>query len=468
MYYGIWALLSQFTGYLWLFDFGVRESVIKYVAEYDATGNRDELKSTVHAAVSLYAVISVFVLIAIGAMTYALPHLFKIPADSVTEARLALFITGATIAQGFVFNVYAGVLMGIQRFYLVDKMGILLTIPRTVLTVWLLSAGYGIVALAAIQFAISTAGNLWVYHLCHVHLPYLSFRMGRPRREDVSRVVHYGKYVLVNNLGEKLVYASDGMVVGALLPISNLTYYAIPSTLVGYLKAFVVSMASVLNPMSSALDSTKDVVRLKTLFLSAAKAAMIIGLPVCIGFIVLGQRFISIWMGPEFGPMAGQVLLVLGVAHLIGLPYYTISGVLYGLAKPQLIARARIFEAVVNLGLSIVLVQRYGVIGVAIGTLVPHVLISALILPLLMPPLLPVTLREYYVSTYVWPLLASVPFWLVCWGIETAVQPTTLVTFLGSVTIGLLAYATPIWFMALDRDEKDLLVGRIRRLVRRA
>ena len=38
VYYGVWTLLMQFTGYLWLFDFGVRESVIKYVAQYHASG----------------------------------------------------------------------------------------------------------------------------------------------------------------------------------------------------------------------------------------------------------------------------------------------------------------------------------------------------------------------------------------------------------------------------------------------
>jgi O-antigen/teichoic acid export membrane protein len=466
VYYGIWALLSQFTGYLWLLDFGVRESVIKYVAEYDATGNEEQLNTTVHAAVSLYSAISAIVMFVVAAMTFGLPYLFKIPPDSVSEARLALLITGGTIAQGFVFNVYVGVLMGIQRFYLVDRMGIILAVPRAILTVILLRAGYGIVALAGIQFTISLAGNLWVYHLCRVDLPYLSFRLAKPKREDLRRVVDYGKYVLLNNLGEKLVYASDGLVVGAFLPISNLTYYAIPSTLIGYLKAFVVGMASVLIPMSSALDSTNDKTRLRELFLSGAKASMIVGLPVCIGFIVLGERFIGIWMGAQFSPMAGQVLRVLGTAHLVGLPYYTIAGVLYGLAQPGVIARMRIFEAVVNLGLSVLLVQRYGVLGVAIGTLVPHVIVAVVFLPGLMPKLLPVGLREYYVSTYVWPLMASLPFWITCLLIDRMIQPSTLVSFITIGTLSLVVYLVPTWFLALDPAERALVRGRFARPAR--
>jgi O-antigen/teichoic acid export membrane protein len=226
-------------------------------------------------------------------------------------------------------------------------------------------------------------------------------------------------------------------------------------------------MASVVNPMSSALDSTRDRAQLRGLFLTAAKASVIFGLPVCIGFIVLGERFIRIWMGPAFGPMAGQVLLVLGVAHLVGLPYYTISNVLYGLAQPRVVARARVVEGVANLALSIILVQYLGVIGVAIGTLVPHVAIAAFFLPSLMPRLMSVGLWEYYVSTYGRPLVASVPFWAVCVAIERYVQPASLVTFLATVSAGLVTYALPCWFIALDADERLAIRKRFGRMSRR-
>ena len=37
--YGIWAVAMQFTGYIYLMDFGVRDSLIRYTAKYRATGN---------------------------------------------------------------------------------------------------------------------------------------------------------------------------------------------------------------------------------------------------------------------------------------------------------------------------------------------------------------------------------------------------------------------------------------------
>ena len=38
-WYGVWAVASQFVGYLYLMDFGVRESVVRYTSKYAARRN---------------------------------------------------------------------------------------------------------------------------------------------------------------------------------------------------------------------------------------------------------------------------------------------------------------------------------------------------------------------------------------------------------------------------------------------
>ena len=136
-YYGVWSLLTQFTGYLWLFDFGVRESVIKYVAQHHAAGERQALESTIGTAVSVYAMVSTCALVAVGLLAAALPHLFNIPPDAVSAAQLATFFTGASVAQSFLANVYVGVLMGLQRFYHVARVGTVFSLVRGVATYWL-------------------------------------------------------------------------------------------------------------------------------------------------------------------------------------------------------------------------------------------------------------------------------------------------------------------------------------------
>ena len=466
VYYGIWTLLNQFTGYLWLFDFGVRESVIKYVAQYHATGEYDRIDATVNTSLFLYTPIAVLTLIGTAGMAALLPHIFNIPADSVFEARVALLLTGTSIAQSFVFNVFVGVLMGLRRYYLVSRMGIAFSLLRSALIVLALKAGYGIVALGVIQLSLGTLmGGLVLWHALKF-LPTYRPRLVRPAREELTRVFNYSRFVVGNNIGEKLIFSTDALVIGALQPVSMLTFYAIAGSLIGYLRNLMQASASVLNPETSALAAERDDARLGTLFATATQAGMLVGLPVCIGLFILGTRFVSLWVGPEYGPLSGQVLMVLATAHAFGLPHYCISAVLYGLDRHRIIARWRGVEAIINLGLSILFVYQFGIIGAALGTLCSHVFIAALVLPRAMARVIPLNLRDYYVTTYFRPLLAGVPFALACVGVE-ALAPASLLTFAALGVLALPVYALSVWVIALRPAQRADARARLRRLMPR-
>ena len=41
--FGIWVLIFSITGYYGLFDLGIRSSIVRYVAKYSATNEREDL-----------------------------------------------------------------------------------------------------------------------------------------------------------------------------------------------------------------------------------------------------------------------------------------------------------------------------------------------------------------------------------------------------------------------------------------
>ena len=319
--------------------------------------------------------------------------------------------------------------------------------------------------LAAVQLLLSLAMNYVVYRICRRELPYLSVRPSRPRRPEVRKIVRYGQYVVVNNIGTKLVFAADSFVIGIFLPISALAYYGIAGSLVDYLRSLINTMAGVLNPRSSAMEATEDRSRLAAMFLSASKGAMLLGLPVCIGFIVLGERFITLWMGPTYGPTSARVLAVLAFAQLAGAPHYVISAVLYGMGRHRIIAQCRILEGLANVLLSVMLVRRYGIVGVAIGTLIPHAIVALGVLPTFMARVLPFRRTDYYTSVYGRPLLASLPFVGACYLIDRVAEPRSLPAFFIAGFISMIAYALPGWLLALSREERATLAQRLHRLL---
>jgi O-antigen/teichoic acid export membrane protein len=234
---------------------------------------------------------------------------------------------------------------------------------------------------------------------------------------------------------------------------------------VGYLRTIVMTMAPILNPLSSALDAMRETERLRTVFLTACKAAFLIGLPVALGFILMGTRFIELWMGPQYAPEAGRILVVLGIAYMFALPHYCISSVLYGLGRHDIMAKWRAVEAIANIVMSVVLVQVLGLVGVALGTLLSHVAIAAVVLPLTTVGVVKVRLSSYYVSTYGRPLLGAIPFGLACYWINAYIVPASLVTFFASVGAAMPLYLIGVWFVALTIGEREGLAVRVGRVV---
>lgn len=468
VYYGVWTLLMQLTGYLWLFDFGVRESVVKYVAQYESADDREQIQATVATAVSIYGIVSLITLALTIALAAALPYVFTIPPDAVATARITTLFVGGTVAQYFVFNVFVGVLMGLQRVYIIARLGMLFTIVRGLIIYVMLTAGYGIVTLSVVQFSLALVNNLIIVRICVRLLPYLSIRPAWPRRSEALKLFHYGKYVLISNVGDKIIFATDSIIIGAFLPISALTYYAVGGSLIEQFRAFITSMSSLVNPMSSRLQARSEEGAVALLVQTGVRAAIIIGLPVAIGFVLLGDRFIAIWMGPEYAGPSGRVLAVLAVGHLLGLPYYTISAALYGLGRHRVVAQSRIFEGIVNLALSVTLVRSFGIVGVALGTVIPHVIVVVAILPRVLARWVPLDLRRYYVATYARPLLSGVPFALVCWYIASTIVPANFPSFFASVAVALTAYVVPAWFIGLTSDERARLSAAVRRRIRGA
>jgi hypothetical protein len=77
--------------------------------------------------------------------------------------------------------------------------------------------------------------------------------------------------------------------------------------------------------------------------------------------------------------------------------------------------------------------------------------------------LLPIDLGRYYVTTYVRPFVAAIPFWLVCLFIARVVQPLNVLSFLGAVAAGLPFYIVPCWFLAFTPSERAQLANAMRR-----
>jgi O-antigen/teichoic acid export membrane protein len=117
------------------------------------------------------------------------------------------------------------------------------------------------------------------------------------------------------------------------------------------------------------MGSRQDPVVLRRLFLTASRLSLAIALGVGLPIALLGGHILGVWVGARYGAY-GTVVLLLAVAAIIDLPSGPAGYVLQSIERHEPVAWMAIGGGLANVGISIALVGRYGINGVAAGTLI--------------------------------------------------------------------------------------------------
>jgi O-antigen/teichoic acid export membrane protein len=123
-------------------------------------------------------------------------------------------------------------------------------------------------------------------------------------------------------------------------------------------------------------SATSDKRRLQQILLEGTRLSLAAVVPIAVTLILLGDTLIRSWISPAM-LAAVPVLQILAIAVAIRVGTATGNTLLKGSGQHRLLAFTNLGTGVANIVLSILLVNRYGLVGVAVGTLIP-IAVSAL------------------------------------------------------------------------------------------
>lgn len=466
-YYGVWAITLQFTGYLYLMDFGVRDAVVRYASKFRAIGAPTRLNEIIRVALEIYSPVFLAAIFISVAGAWAFPHVFSVDEIPIGEVRIVVLLVGLTIAQTFLFNVFVGVLHGFQRFDIGNYLGIGIGLLRAGLIVLALNAGYSIVGLSVIQILVGLLSGILgiVFALRTMNREGFRFRWARlahrRRMALVKRMVGYSVYVFVNNIGQKTSVVAGPIIIGIFLPIASVTPYAIAGSLANYAKSLMLSSSWAFNPLVSHYASLKDTAKLTDVIRRGAKLPLVAGLPVTITYVLVGDTFIGLWMGPQYVVEAAAVLMILALMETTSSPHHVMAAALYGISKHRSLAFLRVGEAVSNILLSIFLVQVWGIVGAAIGGLVPHMILTLVLLPLVLGRYIGTDYIGLMRGVFVRPILGSIPFATVVYLVYKIWPPSSLPEFFALIFLALPVYGISVLWISLDMVERTVVIDKV-------
>jgi O-antigen/teichoic acid export membrane protein len=371
--YGVWLLASSVTIHFSVLDLGFGGAFVRFVARYRARRDATALNEIASTLFFVYAGVGVLAYIVAAVVAFNLGALFRITPEQAEVGRWLLLIIGVQVALNFPFSIFGGVVNGFQRYNVNSGVSIVSSVAVAAVNVAVLKAGYGLVPLVLATTAVRVATYLVYWRNARHTYPALRLSPSFFRRHRLRELMGFSVYSLLIDVGYRLNYQVDQIVIGTFLGVTPIAVWAPASRIVTAMQQLTNQLNSVLFPVVVDSDAVARGDRLRRIFVHGTRLSLAMVLPIGVTLVALADPLIHAWVGARVSEMQGSVpvLQILSIAIMIRVGAGTATTLLKGGGMHRLMATVSIVTGLANVVVSVALVRPLGLRGVALGTLIP-------------------------------------------------------------------------------------------------
>jgi O-antigen/teichoic acid export membrane protein len=457
--YGLWSVIGSLMGFYGLFDFGLSSAVERYLSRAIGKRDKNEVNVVVSNALFIFFCVAICTLIVTALIVVLAPFYFSTTKDMVLF-RKVVCILGISLALGFPVRVFLGVLSANLRFDMSTRANIVKLLLRSILIVIFLNYGHGILALALITFGTEL---FWYVSIClsvKKIAPDLQFSKKLIKRDKVKDFFNYSFLTFIAQIADKLRFNIDDFVIAAFMGLRFVTVYAIASRLISYFIQFIIQSLGIFRPVFSQYEGKGDYVAIREKFIFTTKLCGYLSCLIGSLIIIVGKPFIKVWMGKEY-IAAYPILVVLVVSITVALMQSTSLQVLYGISKHGFFAISNSIEGVLNLILSLLLVKRFGLMGVALGTAIPMLLVKLFIQPFYTTRAIGMSIKKYYFDIMIPITIKSITLAIIFWKLVSSFIYPNYINLFFIVSSFVLIYSVFVFFLGLNKSDREVILGTI-------
>ncbi len=463
--YGLWILVASLTVYFSILDMGYGMALVRFAAKYRAKDDPRALNETASTMFCVFSGIGLVAFLVALVISLNLNRFFPLTEEQVRIGRVVLLSLSAYVALGFPFSVFGAIVNGFQRQYLNGAVAFVTAITVALVNVAVLLAGYGLAELVLATTSVRVV-SYFIYALnAYRVFPALRIRPQYFQRDRLREITGFSVFILIIDLANKLNYSTDAIVIGAFMGTSAVAIWAVAQRLIEIVQRLTDQLNAVLFPVVVDSSTVQRADRLQKILVQGTRLSLAMVVPLATVLGLLARPLIMVWVGPQFSESV-NVLYILSVVVAVRVGNATSSVILKGADLHKFLAFANLSMALGNLVLSVLLVRVYGLIGVAIGTLIPILVIAAFVV-------FPKACRRVGLSVWtvvlssvwpaVWPALIMGGFVLLTRGF---IQGSWSLLLIQSIVAAAI-YGGLFLLFAINREERNWYFNKVKEIFRR-
>ncbi len=193
-----------------------------------------------------------------------------------------------------------------------------------------------------------------------------------PRFHNLREYLTFGLPTIPGNLSSWIVDSSDRFVIGIFLGTAFVGYY-VPGYTLGYIIILILTPFSILLPsILPKYYEDNDIEKVRLYLKYSLKYFLLVAIPTVFALTILSQPILMILTTPAIASHGYLITPFVAVSGLLFGFYAIISNVIILNKNTKIMGLIWIIAAVLNLGLNIIIVPHYGILGAAVTTLTAY------------------------------------------------------------------------------------------------
>lgn len=464
--YGLYSLSNSVISYLSLLQFGMGSAVIRYIAKYRATDEKEKTNQITGLFTIIYIFFAVLVIFVGCIFTLLSPVIFS---DGLSEAEISkmkilIIIMSLSTAFSFISVVFSSIINAYEKFIFKKTTDIILTILAPLFNLLVLFLGYESVGIATVSL-ISQIVVLPIY------MWYVAKRLGikmkfvKPEKAFLLELFSFSIFMFLSSIADLLFWSTDNVLIGAMIGSTAVAVYNVGGIFTNLMRNLTSAINDVFVPkvtMMVAVDKSNT--ELSELMIRVGRLQYLMVSLLASGFIVFGQVFIHYWSGDVYAD-AYWVSLVTFLPSAIPILQNIAFGVIVAQHKHKFRCYIYFGIAILNAISTFFIIPYFGYIGAAICSGVSYIIGHGIILNIYYKSVIKLDIFGFWMNilkmSFIPVIITVIGYWIV-----NILIPWNIILMLVEGIGFVLVFILLTWFFTMNEYEKDIFKGLLNSVIR--
>lgn len=369
--FGIILFAGVVVGYFNILELGFSSGVTKYVSQYMILNDFDRLNKIINTSLNFF--IRIGLVVAIFIISWSLlggVEWLDVDKTQLENYKIVFILAGFIAITAWPQMLLKSVFKGLQDFVFLN---FTLAVGRVVsVLLALLASLYSDLSIIYVFLLFNLDKivlTLWQFKALKKRIPFWSFSIFSFDKGTFKFMFSFSGWIMLAQIAILLEYQADQLIIVSFLSVSEIATYSVIFYLFSIIQQISGLAASTVMPVMSQINETSDKKQIQKFILDAVRIHNLIFVPITILLFFIAEPFIRLWMGGKYLEHINFIRLT--IVFQLFWQSSAMFGQLYtGLGFSKKPGIAAIIIGVLNVLLSIFLVEHMGVEGVVLGTII--------------------------------------------------------------------------------------------------